>query len=72
MDFKQENKVSNTRFYKCTKDKNTSRSLSLGHVIILPQFDKHSNNSVLDFCTAVHVVCKLPVTLQQTELQRGK
>lgn len=71
LDFEQENKVCSTRFYRCTKDKNMSRSLSLGHIIKLSLLDKHSNNFVLDFYTVVHVVPKLPVTLQQTEIQGG-
>lgn len=48
-----------------------SSSLSLGHIITLSQLDKHSNNFILGFYTAVHVVCKLPVILQHIEIQRG-
>lgn len=70
LDFKLENEVSSTR-YKSTKDKSMSSSLSLEHIITLSQLDKHSNNFASDFYTAVHGVCKLPVTLQQTEIQRG-
>lgn len=69
--FKWENETNSTRYYKCTKGKNMSSSLSLGHIITLSQLDKHSNNFILGFYTAVHVVCKLPVILQQIEIQRG-